>query len=77
MFVFLPVAGKNDGSHHFLNWWQQYATGILRFDYSNPSHKQKEDPIRVDGVFFMAEQEGFELQRFHVFLCFCISFLPF
>ena len=30
-FAFLPLrgTGKNYGSHQFLNWWQQYATGIL------------------------------------------------
>jgi hypothetical protein len=27
--------GENYGSHQFLNWWQQCATGTLRFDYSN------------------------------------------
>ena len=27
---FAPL-GQNKGGHQFLNWWQQYATGILRF----------------------------------------------
>ena len=58
---FRPGMGENYGSHQFLNWWQQYATGILRFDSSNPStFLNKTNPIQMDGVCFMAEQEGFE-----------------
>ena len=34
-FVCIFADGENLGSHQFLNWWQQYATGILRFNYSN------------------------------------------
>ena len=31
--TFLPAeAGKNQGSHQFLNWWQRYATGISHLD---------------------------------------------
>ena len=30
------------GSHQFLNWWQQYATGILHLDgVDSHSNKQK------------------------------------
>ena len=30
------------GSHQFLNWWQQYATGILHLDgFDSHSNKQK------------------------------------
>ena len=37
-FAFLPLrgTGKNYGSNQFLNWLQQYAPGILRFDFSSP-----------------------------------------
>ena len=28
--------GRNYGSHQFLNWWQQYVTGILRFGLFEP-----------------------------------------
>jgi len=37
-FAFLPLreTGKNQGSNQFLNWLQQYATGILRFNLSSP-----------------------------------------
>ena len=37
-FAFLPLrgTGKNYGSNQFLNWLQQYATGILRLNLSSP-----------------------------------------
>ena len=36
--AFLPLreTGKNQGSNQFLNWLQQYATGILRLNHSSP-----------------------------------------
>jgi hypothetical protein len=31
-FVYISaMRGRNKCGHQFLNWWQQYATGILRF----------------------------------------------
>jgi hypothetical protein len=38
-FSFATAKG-NRGSHQFLNWWQQYATGILRFNCSSPCRNQ-------------------------------------
>ena len=42
-FAFLPLCGtsKNQGSRQFLNWLQQYAPGILRFNLSSPHSVEK------------------------------------
>ena len=37
---FRPGMGENYGSHQFLNWWQQYATGILRYNFSSPLYNE-------------------------------------
>ena len=33
--------GENQGSHQCLHWWQQYATGILRWNLSIPDGSKK------------------------------------
>ena len=57
--AFLPV-GRNICSHQFLNWWQQYATGILRFDLSSPSYsiikKERADALSS----FLVRRKGLE-----------------
>ena len=37
-----PKGNENYGSHQCLHWWQQYATGILRFDFRVSYSIQKE-----------------------------------
>ena len=40
------------GSHQFLNWWQQYATGILHLDgFDSHSNKQKRDWLKPVSFF--------------------------
>ena len=49
----------NQGSHQFLNWWQQHPTGVLHQNGFESLKCQKEKhPKRV--LFFLAEDEGFE-----------------
>ena len=44
--------GRNRGSHQFLNWWQQYATGILRFNFSSPIPGKKIKDTKRCPLFF-------------------------
>ena len=46
------IAEENKGSHQFLNWWQQPATGRLRFDLSIPDGHKKIQTHRSVSVFF-------------------------
>ena len=40
------------GSHQFLNWWQQHATGMLHLRSSNLGRDDKKDTHRMMCVFF-------------------------
>ena len=39
--VCICTVGADRGGHQCLRWWQQYATGILRFDLSSLAFKRK------------------------------------
>ena len=59
--TFSPAfAGENHGSHQFLNWWQQYATGILHSDGFESQSEVKKRPTAKAVRRFLAEDEGFE-----------------
>ena len=48
------------GCHQFLNWWQQVSIGHLHLNgFESPSEATK-NAIQMDGVFLLAEDEGFE-----------------
>ena len=58
--TFLPVkTGKNQGSHQFLNWWQQMPTGHLHLDGFKSQFCQQKNHAIWRG-FLLAEDEGFE-----------------
>ena len=60
-FAFLPLrgTGKNLGSNQFLNWLQQYATGILRFRlFESLGVAKKQIPIWVSAL--MVRRKGLE-----------------
>ena len=43
--VCIFCVAENKGSHQFLNWWQQHATGMLRLDLSIPVGEQKKKTL--------------------------------
>jgi hypothetical protein len=52
----LRETGKNYGSNQFLNWLQQYTTGILRFDLSSPflpNIAKEQIPNRVSALLYL------------------------
>ena len=49
--IFAP-SGKNNCSHQCLHWWQQHATGMLRFTLFKSVYCPKIKPIRMDGLYF-------------------------
>ena len=54
----LPL-GADRSSHQFLNWWQQYATGILQFDCSSPFLRKKYREPK-GSLYFLVRQKGLE-----------------
>jgi len=57
---------KNNGSHQFLNWWQQQSTGLLLcYGVRIPHLKEQTHPQGVD-LFF-----GYGLQK-RYFCRFCV-----
>ena len=44
--------GKNYGSHQFLNWWQQHATGMLHLDGFESHHPYQTKKPRPYGLGF-------------------------
>ena len=51
------------GSHQFLNWWQQYATGILHLDRFESLSKANKKHHPNGWRFLLAEDEGFDYQK--------------
>ena len=51
-FACIFARGKNKDSHQFLNWWQQHATGMLRFNLSNPYPNARNSPTTLWSGFF-------------------------
>ena len=56
------TGGKLYGSHQFLNWWQQYATGILHLDGFESQSEANKKRHPNGWRFLLAENkdEGFE-----------------
>ena len=50
--IFFRKAKENNCSHQCLHWWQQYATGILHLDLSNPYPRPKQNTTLLGGVLF-------------------------
>ena len=47
-FILLSTRRINRGSHQCLNWWQQHATGMLHFRFSNLGRNAKKtEPKKV------------------------------
>ena len=51
------LKSRNRCSHQCLHWWQQYATGILRLDFSSPRRKKKSRYPKWD-ICFSGTPEG-------------------
>ena len=62
---FAPLGGKSYRCHQFLNWWLQYATGILHLDgfVSYIGQKRKSPPYGGD-FSFLVDDIGLEPMTF-------------
>ena len=63
-------SGRNKCSHQFLNWWQRYATGISRFNLSNPHPKLKKTDHEVVGLFWQRMRDSNPRKRSQSPVCY-------